>query len=81
MTWVESLFRRDAIIEEITLKRISRRQMGRRLDGFVGSLFGLGMKMTFLLRRVGERRPLFAAMLANLRRRGLMMGYRCLISS
>ena len=74
MTWVESLLRREAIIEEISLKRISRRQMGRRLDGFVGSLFGLGIKMTFLLRRVGERRPLSAAILVNFRRRGLIMG-------
>jgi hypothetical protein len=55
--------------------------MGRRLDGFVGSLFGLGIKMTFLLRRVGERRPLIAAILANFRRRGLIMGYRWLIGS
>ena len=78
---MESLLRREAIMEDMILKRISRRQMGRRLDGFVGSLFGLGIKMTFLLRRVGERRPLIAAILVNFRRRGLIMGYRCLISS
>ena len=74
MTWDESFLRRAATTEEMILKRISRRQMGRRLEGSVGFLFGLGIKITFLLLRLGDRRPLEAAELANLRRRGLMTG-------
>ena len=61
-------------MEEMILKRISRRHMGRKLEGSVGSLLGLGMKITFLLRRAGERMPCLTARFANLRRRGLITG-------
>ena len=74
MTCEERRFSLEAVILEIILKRISSKQMGRRLDGSVGSFCGLGMKITFLLRRDGERMPFWIAVFANLRRSGLMTG-------